>query len=663
MNQIAAMRAGEPVEWIPTEDQIRATNLTAFLKFAKLPDFDELLKASNSDPARFWEMVIQYSGLRFYRPYERIMDTSAGIERVKWCVGGVTNLVLNCVDRYRDSERYHQPYMTWEGENRQVRSLTLAEFDHEVCKFASVLRQIGIGRGDVVALYMPQLIETYVAYFSVVKIGAIVLPLFSGYGPGAIAERLQLTNAKAVVTVDGANRRGTMVPMKAVVDEARSLASSVQHVIVVERVGRDTVSHGQGDLWWGDLVPNGNPYEKTEEMPANAIAVVHFTSGTTGRPKGAMYTHIGFVTKMVLDYGIIGDFKPSDTYLCLADMGWMVGSQIAVIPSVLGGKVVIAEGVGDYPSKDRLWQLVDDHSATWLMVTPSFMRMQMKEPNEAIGQHSLRSLRVVFGSGEPWMEAEWRWLFDSVCHRIVPILNGTGGTEISGCILLSNLHRPIKACSFNAAVPGMGADVARPDGTSAPPGEIGELAMRQASIGLTPGLWGNDDRYLETYWHQVPGVWIQGDLASRDDDGHFYLYGRSDDTMKIAGRRVGPAEIEGAALSSGLVVEAAAVAIPDPIKGSSLVLIAVPIEEAESEKTKQAVAAHIVALLGAPYRPQWVLLVPALPKTGSMKIMRRLIRSALSGELASDVSALANPDSLNAIRHLVDSGALLSARC
>ncbi len=647
-------------EWVPGEDQIRTSNLAAFLQFADCSNFDELLTASNSDPGWFWDMVIRYGSLQFYQPYEQIMDASAGIERVRWCIGGVTNLVLNCIDRHRGDARYHQPFMSWESENGEVRKVTLAEFDQEVCRFASVLRQIGIKPGDVVALYMPQLIETYVAYFGVVKIGAIVLPLFSGYGPGAIAERLQLTDAKAIVTVDAGRRRGAIIPMKDAVDEACSLAPSVRHVIVVELIDRDRASHRRRDLWWGDVVPHGNPNEKTEPMPADAIAVVHFTSGTTGRPKGAMYTHIGFVTKMVLDYGIIGDFKPSDTYLCLADMGWMVGSQIAVIPSVHGGKVVIAEGVGDYPSKDRLWRLVDEHSATWLMVTPSFIRMQMQEPEAAIGQHSLRSLRIVFGSGEPWMEAEWRWLFERVCRRTVPILNGTGGTEVSGCILLSNIHRPIKMCSFNAAVPGMGADVVRPDGSSAALGEIGELAMRQASIGLTPGLWGDDNRYLQTYWHQVPRIWIQGDLASRDEDGHFYLYGRSDDTMKIAGRRVGPAEVEGAALSSGLLIEAAAVAIPDPIKGSSLILVAVPVADTSPDTAIEIVSTHIVEVLGSPYRPQRVLLVPELPKTRSMKTMRRLIRSTLSGEPVSDTSALANPDSLETIRRLFQAGALSS---
>jgi acetyl-CoA synthetase len=643
--------------WFPDPAQVAASNLTAFLKFADCPSFDELVRAADADPGWFWDAVIRYGDLRFYRPYDRILDDGAGIERVKWCVGGVTNLVLNCIDRHRGTDRYDKPYLTCETEDGPTRTVTFAEFDRDICRFASVLRGLGIKPGDVVALFMPQLVETYEAYFGIIKIGATVLPLFSGYGAGAVAERLQLAEAKALVTVDGARRRGAVVPMKAVAVKACRHVPSVRHLVVVDNVGRSGISGGgPTEVRWNDALADGDPSEPTQPVNADEIAVIHFTSGTTGRPKGALYTHIGFVTKMVLDYGIIGDFKPSDTYLCIADMGWMVGSQLAVIPSVLGGRAVVAEGVGDHPTPDRLWRLVDDHAATWLMVTPSFIRMQMQQPNDVVAARSMRSLRVVFGSGEAWMEPEWRWLFDRVCRRAIPILNGTGGTEVSGCILLSNLHRPIGVSSFNGPVPGMGADVVRSDGSSAPVGEIGELALRRASIGLTPGLWGDDEeRYLETYWSKVPGVWIQGDLATRDDEGNFYMLGRSDDTMKIAGKRVGPAEIEGVALTTGLLKEAAAVAVPDPVKGSALVLVAVRTAGPFEGDVGATVTSRIVEVMGPAYRPRDVVLVDDLPKTRTMKITRRVIRLALIGEEVGDMSGLVNPESVHAVRRAAES--------
>jgi acetyl-CoA synthetase len=386
-------------------------------------------------------------------------------------------------------------------------------------------------------------------------------------------------------------------------------------------------------------------------MPAEAPAMLMYTSGTTGKAKGTVHTHCGLIGKILLDVGLCLDMKPADRLLWMSDMGWVAGPKIIISAALLGATVVLAEGTPDYPDPGRQFRLIEQHGVTLLGTIPTAIRQLMHGSRDVVSGHDLRSLRAIVTAGEPWNEDAWLWLFEHVCGRRIPIFNYGGGTESGGANLIGSFHRPLKPCAFGSAVPGSGADVVDAQGRPCRAGEMGELVLRQPSIGLTRGLWRDPEGYLESYWRPIPGVWTQGDLAMRDADGLWYMYGRSDDTIKIAGKRTGPAEIESLLLESGFVSEAAAVGLPDAVAGSSLACVCVPAPGiVADEPLRSRISAFVAERFGAPYRPKYVLLVPDLPKTRNQKIMRRLVRSVLTGSPLGDTASLANPEAVDALR-------------
>ena len=357
----------------------------------------------------------------------------------------------------------------------------------------------------------------------------------------------------------------------------------------------------------------------TAEMAADDPAILLYTSGTTGAPKGCVWTHIGFIGTMVTrDLTICGDFKPSDRWFFLSDMGWMVGAMCACIPSFAGGSLLIAEGTPDFPDTGRFWRLIQDHKVTFLGVSPTIVRSLMRYGDE-VEHYDLSSLRITTSGGEAWTEAPWRWFFEHVCKSRIPIINITGGTEVGGCILIGTTNHPMNPGSFSRKALGMGADIVDISGRRMPTGEVGELVLRNASIGMTKSLWKDDQRYLDSYWNTIPGLWVHGDFAMEGRDGLFYILGRSDDTIKVSGKRTGPAELEGIRIGTGKLAEAAVFSIPHPVKGSAILCA-------------------------------WVLLVDDLPRTRNMKIMRRVLRAVLEDKDPGDLSALANPEAVDALR-------------
>lgn len=625
------------------------TRETGFLKFMGLKTFEDLDALGKCDPSKFWDGVLKYGDLKFYKPYHTVMDTTAGIEWTCWCLGGTTNLVLNCFDRYLGTPTYDKIYLIWCGEDGTERTYTYREFNELICCFASALRMFGVKRGEVVAIYMPLLPETLVAYFAAVKIGAVAMPLFSGFGAAAVRERLELSKAKILVTADGTLRRGQSVLMKPVADEA--VQSLLIKVVMVSRLGVDIPWNPKTDYRWDDLIKKGSADCPTEEMAADDPSILHFTSGTTGRPKGGIYTHIGVAAKMVLDHGILSDFRDTDRHFCMADMGWMVGSKLAVLPTVHGGSLVIAEGTPDYPKRDRYWAIIAKHRVTFTELSPAFIRLVMTYGDDLVKRHDLSSLQVIITGGEPWTERPWNWLYQVVGNGKVPIINSAGGTEVSGSILQCDLLHPMKVGSFTISIPGMGADVVNDNGERVPPNVFGELVMRQPSIGLIKGLWNEPERYIENYWRRIPGLWVHGDFASRDEDGQWFLHGRSDDTLKISGKRVGPAEIENVLMNSGRFRECAAVGAPHPQKGTSIIIACVPMPGiAASSTLAKEVSDWVARDLGKSFRPDHVLFVKDLPKTRNMKVMRRAIRAAITGQPAGDTSSLTNPGAIEDIR-------------
>ena len=648
----ASDRASEGFVWEPTKELRDNSNLHAYLQEHGLADYDALLRRADEDPDWFWDTVAQR--LHFYQPYEQVLDTSRGAPFARWCVGGTTNVVASCIEKHRDTPAWGKEVLVWEGEGGEVRRLTYSDLSAQIDALAAGLRREGCERGDVVGLFMPNIPEAIVAFFAVAKIGAIALPMFSGFGAGALIDRLSDAGARFVITADGTSRRGTAVPMKGVLDKALPDLPQLSRVIVVRHANTPVTMQAPRDLWLDELaVSSGDPVA-TEVMDAEEPLMLMYTSGTTGKPKGTVHSHCGFAAKMALDLGLIMDLKPSDRLLWLSDMGWLVGPLLAVGTTLHGATMLIAEGGPDYPDPGRMWRLVDEHAISFLGLAPTVSRSFIRSGGGGIESYDLGSLRICASTGEPWTSDAWWWTFDKVCHKKVPILNYSGGTEVGGGILSGNVLTPMKPGAFSGPIPGMGADIVDADGTPLPSGEPGELVLRQPSIGLTRSLWKNDERYLDAYWSEIPGVWHQGDRAQKDADGAWYITGRSDDTLKIAGKRTGPSEIEGLLSATGKVAEAAAIGLPDPVKGQAVGCLVVLVEgQAWDADLNAGLEAAVVAGLGVPFRPRFIIAVSDLPKTRNMKIMRRVVRAACLDESAGDLSSLVNPEVVEEIRAAV----------
>ena len=627
--------------WQPSKEQIENSKLTKFIQHCKLKNYDELEKKSFSDPGWLWDNVIKFSDLKFYKPYSKILDESKGVPWTRWCIGGKTNIVLNCIDRHKDKEFFKNTFIFAEREDGKESSITYEEFDKQISKVGNTLKINGFKKGDVIALYMPQFIETYIAYFAILKIGCVVLPLFSGYGSKAVIERLNIAKAKGIFTVEKTFRKAKEIRM------FDQIKNELDQVISLEKIFLLGKEKGKKIFNWENF-QNVSDNLKTEETDAEDPAIIHFTSGTTGKPKGCVYTHIGLVAKMSFDEGVLADFKQTDIHLCMADMGWMVGSKSATIASAHGAQMVIAEGVPDFPDEVRFWKLIEKYKVSWTELSPALIRAQMIKDEKLFKDLDLSSLRMICTGGEPWTEKPWKWLFQVIGKSKVPIMNSAGGTEVSGSILHCCLHRPFKVGSFNAPIPGMSADILNLDGKKVSTNEMGELVMRKSSIGLTKSLWNDDKRYIDNYWSVIKDYWVHGDLASRDADGHWYLHGRSDDTIKVSGKRIGPSELESVIVKSGKAKEVAAVGIPDENKGSKIILSIVP---AENNDQKESFFEDLVIKdLGKSFKPDKVIFVKDLPKTRNMKIMRRVIKSCLANQDPGDLSTLLNPESVEEIR-------------
>jgi acetyl-CoA synthetase len=640
-----------PFDWLPSPEIVAQSNLSAFLRKTGESSLDALARRADADPAWLMQHVFDFCDVRFYKPYTQMLDTSRGIEWARWCVGGTTNVVLNCIDRHRGTPAWERPFLVWEGEDRRVqRCLSYREFDAEVCRLAGALRALGVDPGDRVGLYMPNLPETFIAFFAVLKIGAVVMPLFSGFGPQPLMARLNDGEAKVVLTVDGTWRRGTPGAMKSVLDEALQSTPSVQHVVVLRHLGDALacpMSPGR-DHDWAEAIAEQASELPTAEMQADDAAVLLYTSGTTGKPKGCVWTHVSFLGSMVTrDMHICADFKASDRFFFMSDMGWMVGAMCACIPSYFGGSLLVAEGTPDFPDTGRFWRLLQDHKVTYLGVAPTLIRGLMRYGDTEVERFDLSALRITVSGGEAWTEAPWRWFFEHVCKRKLPFLNIVGGTEVGGCNFTGTVHHPLRPGSFGMGGLGVGVDIVDDGGRTLPPGQVGELVLRNPNIGFTKSLWRDDERYLDSYWRTLPGIWVHGDFAMRDEDGLAYILGRSDDTIKVSGKRTGPSEIETLLTGTGKVSEAAVIGVPDELKGSAIVCVCVPMPGVAADAAlEQELSAAVVHGMGTSYRPRHVLLVSDLPKTRNMKIMRRVVRSVFRGDSPGDLSSLVNPEAV-----------------
>ena len=640
---------GGEIAWRPSAEYRDRSRLAAFMRRHALPTYDALMRRSVEDPEWFWRAVFEDLEIQFYEPFTQALDTSRGIAWPRWCVGGRLNIVHNCLDKWMGTPVEHKAAVRWETEDAATGALTYGELRHEVNRCANALRQLGIERGDRVALFLPMCPELIAVFFAAIKIGATILPLFSGYGADAVASRLRDAEATLLVTADGFRRRGQVVAMKATADAAAAAAPSVRHLLVVPRLGQ-TVSLQDGrDHLWPDLVGRQPDACDTVRTDAEDPLMIIYTSGTTGRPKGAVHTHCGFPIKAAQDLAHCFDVGAGDTMFWVTDMGWMMGPWEVFGMTLLAGTMVIYDGALDYPGPDRLWALAARHGVSILGVSPTLVRALMRHGEEPVRRHDLSSLRVLGSTGEPWNPESWRWLFETAGGGRVPIINYSGGTEVSGGLVAGNVLTPMKPCSFAAPPPGIAADVVDDQGRPVR-NQVGELVVRAPWIGMTRGFWRDAERYEETYWSRFPGVWVHGDWAAIDDDGLWYILGRSDDTIKIAGKRLGPAEVESVLVEHPAVIEAAAIGVPDAAKGQALVCFCVlrPGHQPGAPLV-EALKAHVAARLGKPLRPEAIEFARELPKTRNAKVMRRVIRSAYLGQDAGDLSSLENPAAVEEI--------------
>ena len=641
---------GGEVVWRPTQEIIDEANLTHFMQRYHLRDYAELMQRSTADVSWFTQALLEYLGIQFFRPYQEILDLSRGIAWPEWCVGGSLNIVHNCLDKYVGTPVENQPALIWEGEAGQTRTYTYGDLFHQVNQTANALRSLGLGKGDAIGLYMPMVPEVVIALLAIAKIGGIILPLFSGYGVDAIVSRLENAEAKAVFTCDGFNRRGKPVAMKPVVDEAAAQLPALKNVIVLNHIGLEVDMQPERDVWWRELVPNQTEQADTEQTSAEDILMIIYTSGTTGQPKGAVHTHCGFPVKAAQDMAFGTDLHPGQVMYWMTDMGWMMGPWEVFGTLILGGTFLIYDGAPDYPAPDRLWKLVERHHVAVLGISPTLIRVLASHGDHPIQGYDLSSLRIFASTGEPWNPDPWMWLFEQVGGRKLPIINYSGGTELSGGIVMGNPILPVKPCAFSAACPGMAADVLDEHGSPVR-NQVGELVIKAPWIGMTRGFWKAPERYENTYWSRWPDVWVHGDFAAIDSDGQWYILGRSDDTIKVAGKRLGPAEVESILVAHPDVVEAAAIGVPDQIKGNEVVVFVVLREGlSPSDAIRLQLWEMVVKALGKPLAPREVRFVSDLPKTRNAKVMRRMIRAAYLGMPAGDTSSLLNPEAVEEIR-------------
>jgi len=614
------------VVWRPTPEVVEHANVTRLLRRAGASDYAGLLRRSREEPEWFWPLVVEDLGLEFSTPWERALDESRGPEWATWFVGGKLNIASNCVHRWR-SGRTAAVFL---GEDGTRRALTFAELSDEVTRLAEALVRLGVRQGDRVALYLPMSPEVAIASHACAHVGAVQVPIFSGFAAPAVAQRLIDADAKVAIVADGSLRRGREVPMKAILDEAARDAPALEHVIVWRRLGSDAPMTLGRDVTWDEVVADSPGELEPVQVDSETPYLLAYTSGTTGKPKGVVHVQGGFLVSIAREVAYQADGHPDDVLHFSTDMGWIMGPWTVVGGGAVGCTIVFAEGAPDWP-QDRLWRLVQDERASILGLSPTLVR--------ALVPH-----------GEPY-----QWLFEHVGGGRCPIINCSGGTEVGACFLSPTPLTPIKPCSLGGPALGMAMDVVDDDGRSlVGTGRVGELVCRRPFPAMTRGFWRDPERYLDAYWRRFEGVWTHGDWASVDEDGFWFLHGRSDDTLNIAGKRIGPAELESAAVGHQSVREAAAIGVPHEVKGEVAWLFCCLLPGHEAiEGLAREIAEAVAHELGKAFKPERVFFVDALPKTRSAKIMRRAVRAKALGADPGDLSSLENPEALEEVGRVV----------
>ncbi|MEX0874415.1 MAG: AMP-binding protein [Actinomycetota bacterium] len=629
--------------WQPSDEVIDRANVTRLARSHGLTGYSELLHRSREEIEWFWDAVVSDLNIEFRVPYGPVLDVSRGVQWPEWFVGGGINIAESCVDRWRSSGR---EAIVWEGEEGATRRLTYDELGAEVARVGTGLRSLGVSNGDAVGLFLPMVPEAVVTFLACCRIGAVVVPIFSGFAASAVAVRLNDARAKVLVCADGFFRRGVLVAMKETADDAAAQCASVDHVVVVPRTGR-SVTMSDRDIGWGELFSSSEtPMADTGSEDPFMIA---YTSGTTGKPKGSVHVHGGFLVKIASEVAYQTDYQPGELLFWFTDPGWIMGPWEIIGTLALGGTIFLYDGTPDHPAPDRLWAMVERHGINILGVSPTLVRALAPLGDEHVASHDLSTLRILGSTGEPWNTEPYLWFHNVVGGGRCPIVNFSGGTEVGACFLSPTPVTPLKACSLGGPALGMAVDVFDADGKQVR-GGVGELVCTKPWPGMTRGIWGDPDRYISTYWSRWPDVWVHGDWASIDDDGEWYLHGRSDDTLNVAGKRVGPAEIESVLVSHAAVVEAAVIGVPHDVKGEEIWCYVVVGARVDADEALRDDLSKLVERdVGKAFRPGAVRFVTQLPKTRNAKVLRRAVRAAALGADPGDLSSLENPSALEEI--------------
>lgn len=633
--------------WQPTPDYIESAQVTALIERLGVRDFEALCDLSLDDPETYWREIVDFCGIQWSRDYERYCDLPRGTPFPRWFVGGELNWVDTILDNRDVAGR---PAIVAEREDGSARSVTYRELADEVRSLAAGLLRLGLKRGDRIGLLMENGIEASVSLLAIAHIGAITVPLFSGFGSDAIVARLGPCGARALIATSGFQRRGRFVSTRETIATARAALPRLEMLILKRSPEDKSVPDAAGATHeWAQVLAPAASAPPSARMSPNDPFMVIFTSGTTGKPKGAVHVHGGFPIKIAHDSAIHFDVGPGDVFCWPADMGWIAGSLILASALMRGATLVCYDGAPDYPDWSRMAGLIERYGVTHFGSAPTLIRGFASNEVKSTSA-DLSSLKLLITAGENIAPEHFVWFERHFGRGICPLINYTGGTEVSGGLLSSVVVRPIVPAGFNTRSPGVAADVVDPQGRPLI-GTIGELAIRAPFVGMTASFWQDDERYLDSYWRTIPGLWIHGDLAMRTGEGDYFMLGRSDDTIKIAGKRVGPAEVEEILVEIDGVQEAAVIGADDPVKGQAIVVF-LTCRDAPGDIAGIATA-RIQERLGRPFAPRAVFVVPQLPKTRSSKIMRRIIRSVYSRTPPGDLSSLVNPEAIAEIERIV----------
>ncbi len=652
------------VIWKPTGDYLKC-RAADFIERNGLKGWQDLIARSTADVEWFWDAALDYMGVLWDKPYDKLLDVSGGFAWAKWFTGGEINIYKNCIDWHLEAGRRlgarasvgaDHPAIIWEGDDGSRRSLTYGELNELSSRVASALRGLGVGAGDAVGIYMPMVPEVVAVLFGCLKTGAVAVPVFSGFGDAPLAARMADAGAKVLFTADCGYRRGKAIPIKSDADKAAELLPDLKHVVVLKRTGAPGNWVEGRDVWWHDLVDRAQPEPGTASLPAEHPSMYLYTSGTTGKPKGTVHTHAGALAQIAKELGFAFDLRPEDVFFWVTDIGWMMGPWEMIGVTFWGATMVVFEGAPNYPQPDRLWEMVERYRVSALGISPTVVRVLRPEGDQWTQRHDLGSLRFLGSTGEPWDPDSYMWFFEKIGQKRCPIINISGGTEIVGCLLQPLPLMPLKPCSLGAQGLAMDVDVVDESGASVR-NTIGHLICRKPGPSMTKGFLKDPQRYLDTYFSRFPDVWYHGDWAKVDDDGNWFLYGRSDDTVKVAGKRVGPGEVESILIEHPAVAESAAIGVPHPLKGETIVCFVVPTPGTEpSAALEKELLDRVARHLGGPLKPEAVHFVGALPKTRSGKIVRGSIRKKYLGEPVGDLSSIENPDALELIAAARSSG-------